>query len=64
VIQVPEAVIRAIAAAPQSHIRDLTLAAMGLDAEFNSVPESDRQAAQEELAQVVGEPAEEVELPF
>lgn len=61
-IQVPEAVIRAIAAAPQSHIRDLVLASMGLDSEFNSVPESDRQAAIEELSQLVGEPVEEQEL--
>ena len=63
---VPESVIRAIAAAPQSHVRDLVLAALGLDSEFNKIPEEERQAAIDELAEIVGEKPEPQleELPF
>lgn len=63
-ISVPESVIRAIAASPQSHIRDLVLAAIGLDAEFAPVPEEERQAAIDELAQLAGGPPQMEELPF
>jgi len=64
VITVPEVVIRSIAAAPQSHIRDLVLATLGLTHEFGVVPEAERLAAIEELSQVAGGPPTQEDLPF
>lgn len=63
-LQVPEPVIRAIAAAPQSHIRDLVLASIGLTSDFSGVPEEERLAAIEELSQIAGGPATMEVLPF
>lgn len=53
-IAVPESVIRALAAAPKSYIKDVLLTALGLDSEFNEVPEADRIAALAELIERSG----------
>ena len=63
-VTVPETIVRAIAAAPESHVRNVVLGAMGLLPNLESNTEEERQAAIIDLEQLAGTGAENQLLPF
>lgn len=51
---VPESIVRAIAAAPNSHVKEVVLGSMGLTPGLEQLSEEDRELALNSLEQFVG----------
>lgn len=63
-VTVPESVVRAIAAAPNSHVRNVVLGALGLMPNLDSNTEDERQAAILDLEQMTGNIPQNTVIPF